>query len=421
MPIRLKRAAQESGGLLTASGAADEHGRPLADEFGPAPANEFGGPPGNESGVPPENETGAPSARDYVNPPESMEFTPPGSTAGQERTGSRRRRLKRLCYAVAALALLYVMWNSRGEERTEGPLSPAPAESTEPAPIAAPGTAEEPKAEATAVPAPAETEAPAATPEPTPVTKEPELEALFFHFSHEHHGVVQLDNTAAVHSVRVLVRETHTDAVVYEKYLEPEDYAEGSFELPELSTGDFYMEHMEELDGAWPSFEMKVSVWYENEAGDGEELKEQTLKAAYELGFGVSYYRPQDDWDEDIPTDCFVIMPWEETNEIRFVLNDPEAVTDPSVISFDFTYGGRHLSKSEYSEAIDYEFYDTYFDGFVERKDYTAETKIVLIPRPDWVPESGTVHVTITQMLESTGELYTSEIDCEFPPVYDWE
>ena len=91
-----------------------------------------------------------------------------------------------------------------------------------------------------------------------------------------------MSNIGALHSVYVSVRETVLDKPVWDYYLDEEEIQSGLYELPMLSTGDYYMEHMQELDAVngWPKYEMTVKAWYENEAGDGEDTLEMTVPAA---------------------------------------------------------------------------------------------------------------------------------------------
>ena len=360
-------------------------------------------------------ETGEPAAEnEFHEPQEYMEFTPPGSLPEQEPRRKRRRR--KLYYAAAAVLILVL---------TGRPYISAVSEQIEESPQETPSVQQ-----------PAETGSPAeetpvipeeTKPEETPevsLKKEPELEVHFWMFSHEHHGTIRMSNTSATHSVRATVRETTLDQIVWEKTLDEDEIRSGLFEIPELSTGDFYEDHMSELNAlnAWPEFELTVTVRYESEDGTGEEEKEIVCEAAYESGYGFSYWDPGMTWNEQIPPDSFVITPWDEIypwdepKEIRYVLNDPDAVEDPDTICFDVSYNGRHVTSDECFEIIEEEKYDTVQIGGTVYTDVVIQTKRLVIPRPDWIPPSGTVHVVLTQLLTSTGELYSREFDYSYSP-----
>lgn len=386
---------------------------PVREEL-PLPPEEFPQPrPETEYRLPEAGaEDSSPSGGEHENPDPAQEFTPPGSGRAEVPAppAKKRRRLRRLLYGVAALVLTGLLF-SETAERELAPVVAVTVPPTEP-PVYTSGSD---------IPLPVL----APTPEPTsePLGKEPVIDVDFFYFSHEHHAFVHMSNIDALHSVRVTVREVMLDKQVYEYYLDEDEIASGLFELPMLSTGDFYEENMSDYqtNGSWPHFELTLDAWYENEAGDGEDRMTLTLEPEYEMGIGVSYWRKDYTWDDQIPPDSFVITPWEETDQIRFVVNDPEAVVDPTVFSVDISYGGRHADPDEYQDIIYRDEYDVTYSQTGEREHVVTYTSRLVLKRPDWMPESGTVHVTIVQRLASTGELWVRDFDYEYPPHYDWE
>ena len=363
-------------------------------------------------------EDSAPPGTDHANPDPALEFTPPGSGRAEAAApAGRKRRIRRLLYGAAALVLLGLLFGGR-----RASFSPAlPAPTIRPAP-----SAPAPTQQLTPAPSaePTMSSAPEPTTEPTPeiVSKVPVIEPCFYAFSHEHHGRILMSNTGSLHSVYVAVRETSLDELVWERYLEEDEIASGRFDLPELSTGDFYMDHMEELEaaGGWPEYEMTVRAWYENEAGDGEDTLEYTLPAEFELGIGVSYWGPDYTWDEELPPDSFIIKPWEEIEDVTYVINDPDAVTDPTVFSVDILYNGRHAAPEEYEIVLDKDEYSILDSETGEYTPTVGITKTLILRRPDWLPERGTIHVTIVQRIATTNELRTLDYDLDYPPVYDW-
>lgn len=311
---------------------------------------------------------------------------------------------KRLLYSAAALVMLSsALSGSPTAERPPVPLPPAASS----APAATPAPAPEPSAAPEATPEP--------TPEPTPVSKVPVIRTDFFYFSHDHYARVYLENTDALHSLQVTVREKVLDKQVYDNFFSEDEIASGRIELPMLSTGDVYMENMSAYDAAngWPEFEMTVNAWYENEAGDGEDMLTLTVEPNFELGVGVSYISPSWDW-YDTP-DSFVITPWEETDEIRYVIDDPSAVKDPLTFSVDISCNGRHAKPEEYEEHIRTDEYDIRNSETGELTSHIGYTKELVLRRPDWMPEEGTIHITIHQYLASTGEIWVREIDLDYP------
>lgn len=345
-------------------------------------------------------EDSAPPGTDYRNPEADREFTPPGS-GGEEAVAppSKKRRLRRLLYGAAALVLLGLLFAKQGESApppVARPVSALPNVSSEPSP--------EPSAE------------PTPEPSPEPLWQEPVIDVDFFYFSHEHHAFVHMSNTDALRSVRTVVRETVLDKQVYEHTLTEEEIESGLFELPELSTGDYFEENMAAFrdNGAWPAFELTLEARYENEAGDGEETLTLTLEPEFEMGIGLSYMRPDQTWSEFVPPDSFYVVPWAETDEIRYVINDPDAVTDPTVFSVDLSFNGRHAAPEEYDEVVEVDEYTLIDSVTGEETPYVGYTRELVLRRPDWMPEEGVLHVCIVQRLASTGELWVREYDYDY-------
>ena len=51
---------------------------------------------------------------------------------------------------------------------------------------------------------------------------------------------------------------------------------------------------------------------------------------------------------------------------------------------------------------------------------HVGYTKELVLRRPDWMPEEGTLHVHIVQYLVSTGKQWVRDYDLEYPQRYDW-
>ncbi len=353
-------------------------------------------------------EDAAPPGEDYAAPDWRAEFSPPGSGGAETAAPKgKRRRIRRLLYGAFALVLLGLIF-SRSDAALPYPF--ATPSVTAPGDALAPGQTDAPSPE------------PTAEPTPEPLGREPVIETDFFAFSHAHYARLRLRNTAALHSVRVGVRDTVLDKPVYEHYLSDEEIAAGGFELPMLSTGDLYEANMDaysEVNG-WPHFEMEITAWYENESGDGEDTLTLTLEPEFELGVSLSYMQPDHSWYESVPPDSFYVRPWEEGVDYRYVINDPDAVTDPLTFSVDLSWNGRHAAPEEYEESVDKQEYTIINDEGGETP-HVSYTRQLVLRRPSWMPETGTLHVHIVQRLASTGELWIRDYDYDFPQRYDWE
>lgn len=394
--------------------AKTDHEFPIREEY-PLDAEEFSAPCEEAEFRPPAPalEDPRPAVTDFEPPDSSLEFTPPGLGGGDDLPPNRRRhKWKRLLLVAAGCLLLAAARLIPSADHK--PLLPrTPLTSSAPAASIAPQQSSEP--------------APELTPEPTaetvPISNVPVITADFFCFSHEHHARVRMGNIGSLHSVQVTVRDKILDKQVYDYSLTDDEIASGVFELPVLSTGDFYMENMQAYDeiSAWPEFEMTVSARYENETGDGEDSLTITREADFELGFGLSYMRSDSNWSEVIPSDSFYIQPWEEIDELHYVINDPEAVRDPLTISVDLSWNGQHVEPEEYEELLEKSEYNIINPDTGESTPHVGYTSELVLRRPAWMPEEGTVHVCIVQYLASTGEQWVREYDFDYPQRYDWE
>lgn len=345
-----------------------------------------------------------PVSAEFCSPADEYPPVPAPEQAAEDRT--KKRRLLRLAVSAALLGLIVLAPKHPAFVPAPAPVTPIPSavpSAATPAPVV------EPTAEATPVP----TETPAPTEEPA--SAEPLVQPIFYNFSHDHRGQIRMENADRLRGVQVTVRETVLDLPVFEHELDESEIAAGFYELPALSTGDVYMDNMAayEEKNAWPEFEMKVTYRYENAAGDGEESKELVLEPAYEMGFGASYWKPDYTWDEQLPPDSIVIRPFDDVDNIRYIFYSPNSVKDPITVYVSVEYDGRKLDPETFQSILKKDEYTMIDSASGTETPVVAYQSTLVIPRPDWVPEGGTVHITIAQMLSVTGELYTKEFDLE--------
>ena len=381
---------------------------PVPEEFtAPSPRAEFSEPDAADEQRPP-------ACTDYENPDEAQEFTPPGSGGKTDSDGGRKRRLRTIAYLGAAVLLLLMM-RFRGNQETPVPTVPAPSDTT----VWTSGSD---------IPEDVWTSGSDISLPVLPggdVSEDdglPELKTVFFQFSHEHHARIILKHGELFSDVSVTVDEPILGLRIYEHSLTEDEILAGYFALPVLSADAGLEEHWDEYDAMnrWPiSLEMTVTARCTDRSGE-EQLLFETVLPEYELGIGVSYWGPDYTWSEQIPPDSFVVAPWEDLEEIVYVINDPSRVTDPLTFSVDISYNGRHAAPEDYEDVVvrsEFEWVDA------ETGERTPDVSVVrelVLRRPDWMPESGTVHIVIVQKLASTGELWIREYDKVYPTVYDW-
>ena len=218
-------------------------------------------------------------------------------------------------------------------------------------------------------------------------------------------------------SIDLELREPILDLPVTSFSLEPKDLEKGELDLPGVEVDELYFDHMDEYDAlnTFPEeLALHAVIVYEK---DGQPVtEERDLIAQPELGWGIRYW-PKDteksDWNYP---GCFRFGTYESDLPVHLVLDDPEAVKR-NTLSVSFSIDGRPIDP----ETVEYEErQEAYsFGDYVGPSYYTAR---FIFPKPDWAPESGTLHVTVVQYFESVGRIVVLQRDVEYSedPADDW-
>ena len=114
---------------------------------------------------------------------------------------------------------------------------------------------------------------------------------------------------------------------------------------------------------------------------------------------------------------CFVFATYESDIPVTLVLGDPDAVK-PGTLSVSFSIEGRAVDPA----AVEYQSWkEAYTIADIPVSDPFYFTRFVF-PKPDWAPESGTLHITVVQYLEGYGRTIVIERDLDFSeePADDW-
>lgn len=356
---------------------------------------------------------------EYLRPPE--EFPPPAEQtappppefgeAGQSASPVRKKRKHHwLAAAVAAGLLSTVALFSDVEKAILEPLaSPTPqavVAAATPTPSPALAHTPSPTLDHTPSPSPAPTAEPTFTPEPTP--EEPEelqVELVFFNFSAYHKGFVRLSHQDAVKSVLVEIIETNFDSVEWSAEVPEEKIAGGYYQIPTFDDSDTYFKYMDQYEksGLYIHLSMRATLTVEGESGP--ETLVYTKEASEEQGWSTSYW-PDDYtpvWSgEAYYPGCFAVTSYEALDDfpdmrmgdyddadqnggicVSLEINDVPVPKDNCIIA--------HFTEPTMR-------YDPDRDEYVETGRYLYYT-MVIIPRPDSAPLSGTAKYTICQKL----------------------
>ncbi len=175
------------------------------------------------------------------------------------------------------------------------------------------------------------------------------------------------------------------------------------------------MEHMDEYNAAntFPEeLEMHVKVRYDS--AEGEQVLEYSMKDSPEQGWSIRYW-PDDEPEEDgVYPGCFRFSTYESLYPVSVVVNAPDQVkTTPEkiVLSVSFSIDGRVIPPED-CRITEEEMKDPlaeYLDPGTEAQTFFYAR--VLVKRPEWAPEHGTLHMTVVQQLFGDGSIWTSERD----------
>ncbi len=245
---------------------------------------------------------------------------------------------------------------------------------------------------------------------------EPSAELKYIGFSSVKKGKITLKNTKNIISVHVTVTEPILKLTLAEYDLTPDEIAAGEFTVPDLDSGDCYMDHLQQYlnANAFPDV-LVLNVTIRYETADGEKTLEYSAESVDEQGWDVVYY-PEDAPPEEVKyPGYFDLYTFESMVPISLVCNAPEqAVTGPekTVLSVEMSIEGRQITAGEFKITE-----NTIRDPVAVMNGeenpsvfYIAE---MLLKRPDWAPEHGTCHVTVVQQL-SDGGFWTTEEALEY-------
>ena len=211
------------------------------------------------------------------------------------------------------------------------------------------------------------------------------------------------------------IREPILGLTVAEYSLTAEEIAAGEFTIPETESGDVYMAHMDEYDaaGAFPEeLELHVTVRYRS--GEGEQTLEYTVKDSPQQGWNLFYWPDDEPESEFTWPGCFRLASFESASPVSFVVDEPDKVkTAPegSVLSVSLSIDGRQVLPEECRLEEELK-----GDPIAELLGEPAQQyyyAYLILKRPDWAPEHGTIHMTVTQQL-SEGGLWTTEKDLAY-------
>ncbi|MBR5342317.1 MAG: hypothetical protein IK149_00305 [Oscillospiraceae bacterium] len=341
------------------------------------------------------------SDQDPALPPEEFTPLPPeiGASGNSSEAPKKRRRLFFLAAALVLL-LLSVRLLPQKAPGGESPLPPAPS-----APAETYAPTDEPGTELTPEPSPEATPEP--SPEPTPEPS-PGCEIIYIRFSGSF--VAQLDFRAPerIQSAEGVIREKNLDTEELRFTVPPEDIAAGRF-VYEFDEGEVYFRHWDEYmeSGQEPELELRLELRIEGE--NGPEPLHYTEWARPQLGWSLRYDAESEEADEYTYPGYFVLRTYEDVVPPEIVIDDPEAAAR-GALCVSGEIGGQPV-RAEDCQILTVDFG---LNDYLPPGSPKLYCTVLLIPRPEGVPEGGTAHFTVLQLLDGYGAVWVTEQDVEY-------
>ena len=230
-----------------------------------------------------------------------------------------------------------------------------------------------------------------------------------------------LIDSDSVKSVHVELWEPNLELLLAEYDLSEAEIAEGEAELPGFDTAELYFAHMDEYEALYaePEVEMRVEMVYDS--AEGEQRVSMTQRSEYELGWTFRYW-PEDGEDYEwtrpgwfefttYETPMKVSFLFDKTSPLSMTTTEKNGVPEvTAAMRVSFSIDGREITEDEceyvLENAGEWETTDGETITFYNAKLY--------FPRMDWMPEKGTVHVKIEQILTNFSSTWISEKDFEY-------
>lgn len=330
-------------------------------------------------------------------PDEFNRFAP----AGGARKEDKRHVLRKVMLLLAASGLTVLgVFAPVAAQPSGDPSAEAPAQTAAPTP--------EPAAEPTVTPTPEPAAEPTAEPTPEPTAEPtPGIITTFFRRSQVYGATVLFSKPESLLRAEVRIKDPDIGEPAIEHTLTAEEIANGRCDIDNYEPYDFYFAHSDEY-GALnrePELVIEVTAVYRTEAG--EETLTDSSPAETELWVDIGY-----DSEENrdilemmygtVYPDCFVIRIDEVPfDDLQILMNAGAEALVPGGVSVSIevdgvalTGEGATLEKGKYMYDGQIFYYYTY-----------------IIPRPETIPEHGTVHYTILQRLIHFDSFQTRERD----------
>lgn len=309
------------------------------------------------------------------------EYTPVG-TGQEDACQPKKRRLRRLAAAAAGLVLLTA--GAFAAPKAPAPVQPIPTTSVE-------------------VNAPTET------------LPEPDVEGIMVLFSSKAKGTLLFSQPERIRSVHATVWETVLDMAAQEYEIPLSEIADGEYHIPAFELWDIYMNNQEQYDetGSFPRPELRVTLLCDGNEGETEIQKSFSFRE--EQGWSVVYYKEDFEPTEYVYPGYFVVRTY-GSGKVTDILLDGDEILLPGQMRLTVDFDGVSPSPEDFQvELREWENFRTDENGETVPAGLSYQT-VVLIPRPENLPESGEriARFTVSQQLENYDYLWITEVEVRY-------
>lgn len=332
-------------------------------------------------------------------PPEA-EFTPPEAeftpTGAEAQTNSRRskKRIRRLAAAVMCLAVLSTGVLTERKPQVLDTLSPT-VPATEPPTVTQ--------------------AAPETMPPTTQSVPAPDADAVLVQFSSRIEGLLLFSQPQDIRSVTATVWDACLDRAEAEYEIPTKEIQNGQYRIPAFDLGDIYLAHRSEYDEtqSFPKMELRLDVEYTHEGK--EELLQKTFLPQEEQGWSIQYCSQTLEANDYTFPGCFVLRTYTSGNETQIVTDESQPLL-PGQLRLNAQLDGLSLSPETYQvRLLEGESYRTDENGDQVFAGMWYQT-VVIIPKPDGLPETGTniARFTVTQQLVNYDYLWVTQVEVPY-------
>ena len=250
---------------------------------------------------------------------------------------------------------------------------------------------------------------------PAPVVREavePQCEIVAYSIYSEMYAGVTFSDLDDVTSVYFEIWDPFTGSMEESRDITEEAFRDGSYST-RFTTDLFVENHSDYYSQEGIDFPMAAEFHVVMEYG-GNTVTYSAVTSEELNMFDAKYIAESDAWaGDDAGTIYFTVMPSASFPDTQLLIDQPEAVDGPGVMSISVEIDGKKIDPSAITVNRQAPQTVTFYGGVDDGKTAEVVYTDVMIKKPEGIPDDSgyTAKLYVTSYLTSLGEVYTSEID----------